>query len=193
MKILIVEDDAVARRVLRDQLTTLHHEVGEAENGVEAWKRFERELFRVIVSDWRMPLMDGLELCKKVRGRKQMTYTYVILLTATFSTKQNYYEAMESGVDAFLTKPFSEEDLVVHLRVAERIINFHAQVLELKRLLPICMYCKKIRNDKDYWEEVEKYMRERTGTDFSHGICPECYESRVKPQMDAMQDDFKRR
>lgn len=192
MKILLVEDEDVTRRVLHDQLTGLNHEIVEAKNGLEAWELFQHHPFRVILADWSMPLMDGLELCKQVRNHTHTEYTYIMLLTATYTSKQNYYEAMEAGVDSFMTKPINEEDLIVHLRVAERIINFHAQVDELKRLLPICMYCKKIRHDKDYWEEVESYMRTQTGTDFTHSICPSCYESRVKPEMEAMQKDFKR-
>lgn len=191
MKILLVEDDDLTRAVLRDQLTALNHAIVEARDGQEAWTLFQHHPFRVILADWQMPGMDGLELCRRVRNHAHTEYTYIMLLTATYTTKQNYYVAMEAGVDSFLTKPANEEDLIVNLRVAERIINFHAQVDELKRLLPICMYCKKIRHDKDYWEEVESYMRSQTGSDFTHGICPTCYESRVKPEMEAMQKEFK--
>lgn len=192
MKILIAEDDDLTRRLLREQLTALGHQVVESGDGVQAWDLFQHDPVRVIIPDWRMPDMDGLALCRKVRAHPQTAYTYVILLTGTYTSKQNYYEAMEAGVDAFMTKPFNEEDLLVHLRVAERIINFHAQVRELKRLLPICMYCKKIRHDQDYWQEVESYMRANTGTDFTHGICPECYESRVRPELHAMRKDYDR-
>lgn len=192
MRILLAEDDELTRRLLRDRLTALNHEVIETEDGVQAWKFLQRDPVPVVLVDWRMPVMDGLELCRRVRAHPSSAYTYIIMLTATYTTKQNYYMAMDAGVDAFMTKPFNEEDLIVQLRVGERIINFHAQVQELKRLLPICMYCKKIRHDKNYWEEVESYMRAHTGTDFTHGICPECYESRVKPELNAMQRDYGR-
>lgn len=183
----------MTRRLLRDQLSALHYEIAEAENGLQAWGMFQQAPTQIIISDWRMPEMSGLELCQKVRPHTpQGAYTYFILLTATFTSKASYYEAMAAGVDAFLIKPFNEEDLVIHLRVAQRIINFHREVQELKRLLPICMYCKKIRQDENYWQEVESYMHARTGTDFTHGICPDCYESFVKRELNAMQKDANR-
>ncbi|MBI2926547.1 MAG: response regulator [Verrucomicrobia bacterium] len=182
MKILIAEDDAASRKILEAILRSLGHEVVAANNGQEAWEAFDRDPVRLIVSDWLMAVVDGLALCKKVRARPKTPYTYFIMLTAR-SEREKYEEAMAGGVDDFLAKPLSRTDLTIRLRVAERILGYTTQIRELKKLLPICMYCKKIRDDQDYWHGVEAYIHAHTGTDFSHSICPVCYEQHIKPQL----------
>jgi phosphoserine phosphatase RsbU/P len=87
---------------------------------------------------------------------------------------------MDSGVDDFLTKPLDREGIMMRLRVAERIVDFTRQIKVLKDLIPICMYCKKIRNDENFWQGVESYIAQQTGSNFSHGICPDCFEKHVK-------------
>ena len=99
---------------------------------------------------------------------------------------ENHREAMAAGVDDFLTKPLDREELETRLRVAERILGFATQVRQLKELLPICMYCKKIRDDQNYWKILEEYIHQHTGSDFSHGICPDCYETITVPQIEAV-------
>jgi phosphoserine phosphatase RsbU/P len=185
MNILIAEDDNVSRRILHRNLTRLGHTVSEAGNGVEAWSILQREPIRIVVSDWMMPEMSGLELCRLLRERVDTTYTYFILLTAR-EGDENHREAMNAGVDDFLTKPLNREELEIRLRVAERILGYATQVRQLKELLPICMYCKKIRDDQNYWEIIEDYIHQCTGTDFSHGICPDCYEKVAVPQIEAL-------
>ena len=185
MKVLIAEDDEVSQLVLKIAMEKFDHEVILAGNGKEAWEIFDRQPMRLIVSDWMMPELDGLDFCRKVRGRPQTDYTYFILLTARVG-KENYREAMDAGVDDFLTKPLDHNDLFIRLRVGERILGFATQIRQLKSILPICMYCKKIRNDRDYWQQIETYIRAQTGTNFSHGVCPECYTEHVKPQLDEL-------
>ena len=185
MNILIAEDDNVSRRILQRNLTRLGHTVSEASNGAEAWSILERDPVRIVVSDWMMPEMNGLELCRHVRERTDPNYTYFILLTAR-QGDENHREAMAAGVDDFLTKPLDREELEIRLRVAERIIGFATQVRQLKELLPICMYCKKIRDDQNYWKILEEYIHQYTGSDFSHGICPDCYEKIAVPQIEAV-------
>lgn len=182
MKILIAEDDAVASRLLRMALEKLGHEVVSASDGLEAWERFDASPVRIVVSDWMMPGLDGLDLCRRIRGRKNTEYTWFILLTMR-SHKDEYRQAMDAGIDDFLSKPLDGDELMRRLRVAERVIRDATQIRRLKQLLPICLYCKKIRDDRDYWNQIDAYIHEQTGTDFSHGICPECYETRVKPML----------
>jgi len=182
--ILVVEDDPVSRRVLERDLSKLLYTVTAVGNGAEALAALESKPFRIVVSDWMMPQMDGLALCRRLRERTDGNYTYFILLTAR-EGNENYREAMAAGVDDFLTKPVDRDELAIRLMVAKRIIRFSSQVRELKTLLPICMYCKKIRNDQDYWEKIETYLHQETGTDFSHGICPECSEKIAQPEMNA--------
>ena len=77
------------------------------------------------------------------------------------------------------------------MRVAERILNFNKQVQTLESLIPICAYCKKVRNDDDLWEQIEQYVNERTGADFSHSICPTCLDKHVKPQLESYEKSLK--
>ncbi|MDA1272516.1 MAG: response regulator [Verrucomicrobia bacterium] len=173
MKILIAEDDPIGQKIARVTIEKLGHEVVTANDGQEAWNLLLQHTVHVIVSDWMMPNLDGLDLCTRVRARPGRHYVYFILLTAR-TGKADYFKAMETGVDDFLAKPLIREELLIRLRVAERILKFMGQVRDLKRLLPICSYCKKIRDDKDYWHGIENYIHAQTGADFSHGICPDC-------------------
>jgi phosphoserine phosphatase RsbU/P len=180
MKILIAEDDPVSAKILQFTLENAGHKVTVAANGQLAWEQFDKDPVRVIVSDWMMPELDGLELCTKVRARPKTEYTYFIMLTAIHTGRENLRKAMEAGVDDFLTKPLDREGIIMRLRVAERIVDFTKQIKLLKDLIPICMYCKKIRNDENYWQGVESYIAQQTGSNFSHGICPDCFEKHVK-------------
>jgi phosphoserine phosphatase RsbU/P len=185
MKILIVDDDPVSLNLLQNLLTVSKHEVVIAKNGLEAWQKFDVEPTRVIVSDWTMPELDGLALCEKVRNRPQTEYTYFILLTS-HTGGENHQAAIKAGVDDFLTKPLHADDILSRLHVAERILLFTKQIQQLKELLPICMYCKKIRDDQNYWQQIESYIHTNTGSSFSHGVCPECHEKVIKPQIEAL-------
>ena len=189
MQILAVEDDPVARRVLRQPLTKLGHEMVEAEDGEAALDAMARENFRVIVSDWLMPNMDGLEFCRRVRERPAEDYVYFILLTGRLASAENEREAADAGVDDFLSKPLDMNELWMRLRVAERILKFATQVRMLEAFLPICSYCKKVREDSNYWTQIESYINTRTGTNFSHSVCPDCYERVVVPELEKLKAD----
>ncbi len=179
MKILIAEDDPVSVKILQFTLEHYGHEVVSAADGEEAWQLFDRDPVRVVVSDWMMPRVDGLELCQKVRSRPKTDYTYFILLTAINTGRENLRKAMDAGIDDFLTKPLDREAVMMRLRVAERILEFTTQIRQLKELIPICMYCKRVRDDQDYWQQVESYIHAHTGSNFSHGICPECFNKQI--------------
>jgi DNA-binding response OmpR family regulator len=176
MKIIIVDDEPVARAILQHALENLGHEVIPTCHGLEAWEAFDREPVRLIVSDWKMPRLDGLRLCEKVRDRKKTLYTYFILLTAQDTKPENYKLAMDAGVDDLLTKPFNRSTIEMRLRVAERILRFTTEIRQLQGLIPICAYCRKIQNDAQYWQLVEAYISEQAGCGFTHGICPDCAE-----------------
>jgi phosphoserine phosphatase RsbU/P len=177
MKILISEDDPVAAKILKHALEASGHEVILTVDGIEAWESFDRNPVRVIVSDWLMPGLDGLGFCKKIRERKKTLYTYFILLTSQETKPENYELATEAGVDDFLTKPLHRPTIQMRLRVAERILKFTTEIRQLKELIPICTYCRKIRNDGNYWQLVEAYIQEQTGSNFTHSVCPTCVEA----------------
>jgi DNA-binding response OmpR family regulator len=186
MKILAVEDDPVALAVLNRTLRMLGHEVVTVSDGESALARLASDPVRVVVSDWMMPGVDGLELCRRVRARLGSDYVYFILLTGKLPSEENQREAIEAGVDDFLSKPIVTQDIWMRLRVAERILRFATQVQQLETFLPICGYCKKIRDDRNYWQQIESYINARTGTDFSHSVCPDCYERHILPELDKL-------
>ena len=191
MKILIAEDNNASLNLLSTALTKLGYDVIETEDGREAWGAFQQEHIPIIISDWMMPDIDGLELCRMVRAEHRTKYTYFILLTA-LEGKGSYLVGMNAGADDFITKPLDIEQLVTRLRVAERILQLQSEVKQLEGLLPICMYCKKIHDDqynennREGWVRVEDYVASRTDAKFSHGSCPDCYETQVKPELDAL-------
>ena len=185
MKVLIAEDELIASRVLEAALRHLGHEPLLAENGESAWQILQTEPVRVVVSDWQMPGLDGLGLCRKIRARPG-DYVYFMLLTQQAATEQNLREATEAGVDDFLGKPVDSGQLWMRLRVAERILSYATEVRQLESFLPMCGYCKNIRDDKNYWQQIEGYINERTGSEFSHSICPDCYQRVVVPELDKL-------
>lgn len=174
MNILVAEDDPVASEHLCSVLKGMDYDVRSFKSGIDAWKSFDEQPTRVIISDWDMPGLDGLSLCRLVRSRRDTEYVYFILITAVHTTEKAYNEAIKADVDDFLIKPLDRHAIWRRLHVARRILNFATEMNHLKLLLPICMYCKKVRDDQNYWQEIEEYINVHTGTDFSHGICPEC-------------------
>ena len=128
MKILIAEDDAVSRRILRSAVEKLGHECLVAEDGLEAWEMYQNTAdIEVVISDWMMPNMDGLELCRRVRALERERYTFFILLTA-LSGNERVLEGLRAGADEYLTKPLDSEQLQVRLAVASRIAALHRYI-----------------------------------------------------------------
>jgi phosphoserine phosphatase RsbU/P len=183
MRILIVEDDFDARDMLKVMLRLDGHDVVAASNGAEGWDAFRKERFSVVISDWLMPGSDGLELCRRIRSSETARYSYVILLTALHG-KSKYLEAMDAGVDDFVSKPYDPDELRARLLVAERIVGLQDRVKRLEGVLPTCMYCKKIRDERNKWVHIEQFISQRTEASFSHGVCPDCYNEVVRPELD---------
>lgn len=134
MKILIAEDDPISRRLLQTHLQRWGHEVVPAQNGAEALALFTAEPFGLVITDWMMPELDGLELIRRIREGDHPGYVYVILLTAK-SQKEDLVQGMEAGADDFLTKPFDREELRVRLREGERIIELEQTLAAQNRAL----------------------------------------------------------
>jgi sigma-B regulation protein RsbU (phosphoserine phosphatase) len=182
MKILMVEDDPIASMVLQAALKSLGHEVTAATDGLAAWNSLQVDPHRVVISDWMLPGLDGLELCRRIRARRG-DYTYFILLSNLTSSGDNLGQAIAAGVDDFLSKPAKTAELQARLHVAERILGYATQVRQLQEFLPICGYCRKIRDDQNYWSQVEEYLGKEAGVNFSHGVCPDCYNRVLVPQL----------
>ena len=189
MKILIAEDDAISRKILQTILTKDGYDVVAVEDGLKALESLQKDIPDMLITDWMMPDLDGVELSRQVRTLNLPSYVYIVLLTA-LSDKQRIIEGLDAGADDYVTKPYDKTELLARVKAGERVIQLEktllqknqelsqalAQVKQLKGIVPICMHCKKIRNDKNYWQQVEEYVAEHTEADFSHSICPECLE-----------------
>ncbi len=198
MKILIAEDDLTSRLLLENILQKWDYEVTSVEDGAQAWKILNSDdPPQLVILDWMMPEIDGMELCQRIRADEKLKGSYIILLTAKIS-REDLIEGLESGADDYITKPFNREELHARLNVGLRVINLQStlsdrvselqiamgQIKTLKGILPICSYCKKIRDDSNYWQQVENYISHFSDAEFSHGVCPDCYDKFVQPQLD---------
>ncbi len=175
MKVILAEDDAISAKALALWLRREGHEVLVASSGAEAWEMFQGGDVDLVLSDWMMPGSDGLDLCRRIRRKSGGEYCYVVLMTAIHQGRDALKQAMAAGVDDYMAKPVDRELLAMRMVVAERILKANRQIQRLEELLPICMYCKRIRDDGNYWQQLEAYLHERTGSRFSHGVCPECF------------------
>ncbi|NCC51648.1 MAG: response regulator [Spartobacteria bacterium] len=173
MKIMVVEDEKQIRDNLKILLESIGHEVVVASNGLEAFETYDVKPVQVIVSDWMMPGINGLELCKKIRAREEDAYCYFILLTAR-ANRDDYIEAMACGVDDFMVKPLNIEDLTIRLHVAARILGYARHINHLESMLPICNHCKKIRQEDGRWVDFKSYISDYVSKQFSKSICPSC-------------------
>lgn len=183
MRILLAEDDAVAGHALTAILTAQGHQVDAAYDGADAWGLWRVSRHRVIVSDWLMPAMDGLELCRRIRAQPPGPYTYFVMQTIR-SGLSSFLEAMQAGVDDFITKPVVPDELIARLNVAERILGLREQLLTLEGLLAMCSYCKRIRDTDGAWMPLERYVEARSPARFSHGVCEDCYEKHLRAQVE---------
>jgi CheY-like chemotaxis protein len=258
MRILIVDDIATNRKLLRVTLEAEGHTTLEAADGVAALHLLDREMVDAIISDILMPNMDGFRFCHELRRNDRLKHIPLIHYTSTYTSPGDQQLSQTVGADNYLTKPASSvvllrtlalamchagernasalkasdtafvmkdysvvlikkleernkelEQTMTELRRAhERILDLNcdlecrvkertaelettnhelsralSEVKQLNALLPICSYCKKIRDDKDYWQSVEGYISQHTDSHFSHGICPDCFEQHVKPDL----------
>ncbi len=134
MRVLVVDDDASTRLLLSRFLRDLGHEVLTATDGVEALDVLEKERIRLVITDWVMPRMDGLELCQRIRKGPFSRYVYMIILTAR-DTKVELVAAMEAGADDYVTKPFDKSELDVRIRAGERILKLETDLEDRNKRL----------------------------------------------------------
>jgi sigma-B regulation protein RsbU (phosphoserine phosphatase) len=200
MKVLIAEDDPVFRRLMETKLVKWGYETIGTNNGVSALEILEKEDAPLLaILDWIMPEMDGAEVCQRIRKSSQLRLAYLILLTAK-GRSIDIIEGLQAGADDYITKPFDEEELQARIKVGVRVVGLQRllsdrvkeletslkRIKQLQGLLPICSYCKKIRNDQNYWQKVETYISEHAEVKFTHGVCPECYQKIVEPELEKL-------
>ena len=120
MRVLIVDDDEIARDLLSEALSGAGYEVRAAHDGREALEILRTGVFRIVISDWEMPEMNGLELCRRIRERHFASYVYIILVTSRDGT-DNVVEGLDAGADDFITKPFHPAELRVRVQVGRAL------------------------------------------------------------------------
>lgn len=200
MTILIADDNATNRKLVRASLKAENYDLIEAENGKDALAVLENATGPVVgLIDWEMPGIDGIEVCRQSRLKKNAPPFFLILLTMR-DTQQDIVTGLQSGANDYITKPFDYTELRARVNIGVQLVNLQqelidqanelaktlAEIKQLSGLLPICSYCKKIRDDQNYWEQVESYVGKHSEARFSHGICPECYDKHIRPQLDQL-------
>jgi phosphoserine phosphatase RsbU/P len=189
MKILIAEDEPVTRTKLETLLQRWGYEVASANNGAEAWLLLQSDIdIDTIITDYQMPGLNGEDLCRMARSELRHRSLYILMLTAVKVSREDLITGLLAGADDYVHKPFNNAELNARLQVAKRVVGLQdelrqrvheleeavAQIKQLQGLLPICSYCKRIRDDSNYWVQVEQYMTAHADVRFTHGICPEC-------------------
>jgi sigma-B regulation protein RsbU (phosphoserine phosphatase) len=190
MRILIADDDSALRHGLFVRTSRWGYQPILCADGAEALAVLRGpDPPPLALLDWNMPGADGLVLCREIRSLPQLASMYVVLLTA-HSAREQMVTGLDCGADEYMTKPVDWELLRVRIQIGARIVTLQQSLAQrvrelqqaldtvkvLSGLLPMCSYCKRIRDDNDYWQQLECYLSERTDAQFSHGVCPSCFE-----------------
>jgi sigma-B regulation protein RsbU (phosphoserine phosphatase) len=199
VSVLYVEDEPLTRevfvRILERKVTTLY----QAENGEEGLGLFKQRRPDIVVSDVRMPALDGIEMSRRI---KALDGRVKIILTTAHSDAAVLLDSIEVGIDKYILKPVDVGVLFAALEQCTETVRLERKIREQDRekdeliarlqealenvrklsgLLPICSSCKKIRDDKGYWKQIEQYISEHSDALFTHGICPDCVK-KLYPQ-----------
>jgi phosphoserine phosphatase RsbU/P len=189
MRIVIADDDIVLRHALTVRLQQWGYQPVVCVDGGEAHAvLFGASAPPIAILDWNMPCVDGLNLCTELRNDPRTASIYVIMLTGK-NTKDDVVAGLDGGVDEYLVKPFDWRELRARVANGTRIVGLQqslaarvdelqealANVRRLTGLLPMCSYCKRIRDDDDYWQKLEAYLSKHSDAQFTHGICPDCF------------------
>lgn len=199
VSVLYVEDEPLTRAVFARILERKVSNLYQAENGEEGLELFKMHRPDIVISDVRMPVMDGIEMSRRI---KTLEGSSKIILTTAHSDASVLLNSIDAGIDKYILKPVDVEILFSALESCAETIMLERKIQEQARekdeliarlqdaldnikrlsgLLPICSSCKKIRDDKGYWNQIERYIAEHSEAEFSHGICPECVK-KLYPQ-----------
>ncbi len=199
VSILYVEDEALTRAVFARILERKVKSLYQAENGEEGLELFKKYSPDIVISDVRMPVLDGIEMSRKI---KSLDNNVKIILTTAHSDANVLLNSIDAGIDKYILKPVDVDVLFSAMESCAKTVMLERKIQEQNRekdelisklrealnnikklsgLLPICSSCKKIRDDKGYWNQIEQYIAEHSDAEFSHGICPECVK-KLYPQ-----------
>jgi len=189
VRVLVADDDPVAARILSAALRSWDLDVEVVFDGAAAWTSLNLQHTPLAILDWMMPGIDGPELCRRLRANPATANTYILLLTAR-ETSADMVHGLDAGADDYITKPFDREELRARVHVGIRVATLQekledrvdelqqamADVRQLEGFLSICSYCKRIRTEEQSWEQMEQYISDHSHAQFSHGICPSCFD-----------------
>ena len=207
MRVLVAEDDRVTGEILARTLERWGYEASVVRDGRDAWEHLRGEVAPTLaILDWMMPHMDGPDICRHVRAELPLANMYLLLVTAR-ETRGDIVAGLNAGADDYIVKPFDPEELRARVAVGIRVLTLQQKLAErvaeletalsnvkqLRGLLPICSYCKRIRGDDQYWQQVEGYISEHSDAQFSHGICPSCFATISAELDDVIENDPRRR
>jgi phosphoserine phosphatase RsbU/P len=199
VRVVIAEDDRVTGEILARTLQRWEYQTTLVGDGGEAWERLRTATEPTLaILDWMMPVMDGPDVCRRVRAELPLANMYLLLVTARES-RGDVIAGLDAGADDYIIKPFDPDELRARIAVGARVLGLQQKLAErvtelqaalsnvkqLRGLLPICSYCKRIRGDDQYWQQVEGYIAQHSDAQFSHGICPTCYAT-VSAEIDEM-------
>lgn len=180
MKILVAEDDRGTRLLVARLLKRMGHQPIECDNGNEALHILQGPAAPpMAILDWMMGGFTGVEVVRKIRQESSLLETYLILLTMKDS-KTEIVEGLNAGANDYITKPFDGAELKARIQIGLKSLEILSELRVLRGLLPICGWCKKIKNEKGYWESVEAYFAKHSEVSFTHGICQTCKERVMK-------------
>jgi DNA-binding response OmpR family regulator len=196
--ILVADDDAVGLELVSRLLRKEGHDVICSNDGQRAWEMIQAVAPSIVVLDWNMPSVDGLEILRRIRLRTDRTPPYVILLTSHTQVKDRV-RGLTQGADDYMVKPFDPEELTARVHVGLRVVHLqrilsarvdeleHAltRIHGLEQLLPICAHCRRIRAGDGAWESLEGFLGVNAGVRFTHGACPRCASGWVDEAEDA--------
>jgi phosphoserine phosphatase RsbU/P len=198
IRVVIADDDQVTAEILARTLRRWNYEPVVTSDGASAWNALRNDTTPTLaILDWMMPELDGPEICRRVRQELPRANMYMILVTAR-ETRGDVIAGLDAGADDYVIKPFDADELRARVAVGVRVLSLQeglaervaelqtalASVKQLSGLLPICSYCKRIRGDDQYWQQVEGYIASHSDAQFSHGICPTCYKT-LSDELDA--------
>jgi len=194
-KILVTDDDPIILDLNTSVLRKAGYQVFEASTGKECIEMTRAHRPDLVLLDVVLPDARGNELCRKIKSDPDLRGPFIILLSGIQISSDEQAEGLTVGADGYMIKPVSNKELVARIRAMERIKRAEDALLETKKqqeatiqelrkaleeiktlrgLIPICAWCKKIRDDQGYWDQLEVYIGKHSDAVFSHGLCPEC-------------------
>jgi CheY-like chemotaxis protein len=183
-KVLVIDDYAGNVFLATTLLKEAGYEVLEASTGQEGLDAVRAHRPDLIMLDVMLPDISGIEVCRQIKGDKSLKNIFVILVSGIQVSSEHQAEGLDIGADGYITRPISNKEFLARIQAGIRIKHAEdslrealAEIKTLRGCIPICAWCKKVRNDEGCWDQLEAYISKHTDASFSHGLCPDCFEA----------------